>query len=70
MLRFIFSIWTWFCGSCVTLSFLFVLPHLVECGILVPQPGIEPMSLVLEAQRLNHWTMNEVPIISYTGQYF
>ena len=30
-------------------------------GIFVPQPGIEPTSLVLEAQSLNHWTAREVP---------
>ena len=26
------------------------------CGILVPEPGIEPLPLALEAQILNHWT--------------
>ena len=30
------------------------------CGILVPQPGIKPMSPVLEAWSLNHWTTREV----------
>ena len=25
-------------------------PHLTACGILVPQPGIEPMSLAVEAE--------------------
>ena len=34
-------------------------------GIFVPQPGIEPTSLVLEAQSLNHWTAREV-----SGSYF
>ena len=29
------------------------------CGILVPQPGIEPMSPTLR-QTLNHWTTREV----------
>ena len=29
------------------------------CGILVPQPGIEPAAL--EAWSLNHWTPREVP---------
>ena len=29
-------------------------------GILVPQPGIEPMPLALGAQSLNHWTAKEV----------
>ena len=31
------------------------------CGILVPQPGIKPMSLALEAQSIPHWTTREVP---------
>ena len=30
------------------------------CGILVPQPGIEPTHPVLEGS-LNHWTTREVP---------
>ena len=25
------------------------------CGVLVPQPGIEPMPPTVEAQSLNHW---------------
>ena len=38
-----------------------------QVGILVPQPGIEPMPLALGAQSLNHWTAREVPIIG--GQF-
>ena len=34
----------------------------VACGILVPQPGIEPAPPAVEAQSLNHWTAREVPI--------
>ena len=34
---------------------------LVTCGILVPQPGIEPVPPALEPQSLNHWTPREVP---------
>ena len=30
------------------------------CGILVPQPDIEPTSPVLEVWSLNHWTVREV----------
>lgn len=30
--------------------------------ILVPQPGMEPMSPVVEAWILNHWTSWEVPL--------
>ena len=31
------------------------------CGILVPQPEIEPVPLAVEAWSLNHWTTREVP---------
>ena len=30
------------------------------CGILVPRPGIEPLSPALEVQTVNHWTIREV----------
>ena len=39
--------------------FVFWLYHMV-CRILVPQPGIQSMSPVVEVQRLNHWTTREV----------
>ena len=32
----------------------------MACGILTPQPGIEPVLPVLEVQNLNHWTTREV----------
>ena len=35
----------------------------MACGILVPQPGIKPVPLAMEAQSLNHWTTREVPEI-------
>ena len=35
--------------------------HCAACGILVPQPGIEPVPPALEVQSLNHWTAREVP---------
>ena len=35
--------------------------HHVACGILVPQPGIEPILLALGTWSLNHWTTREVP---------
>ena len=31
------------------------------CGILVPQPGMEPGPPALGAWSLNHWTTREVP---------
>ena len=34
------------------------------CGILVPQPGIEPMSPGVEAQSSNHWMAREIPDLS------
>ena len=30
------------------------------CGILFPQPGVEPNPPAVEAQSLNHWTTREV----------
>ena len=32
------------------------------CGILFPQPGMEPASPAAEAWSLNHWTAKEVPV--------
>ena len=28
---------------------------------LIPQPGMEPMLPTVDAQRLNHWIVREVP---------
>ena len=42
--------------------FFFFWPCTVACGILVPQPGIELSSPAVEAQSLNHWCAQEVPI--------
>ena len=33
----------------------------MACGILVPQPGIEPEPLAVDVQILNHWTAGKVP---------
>ena len=41
----------------------------VQCRILDPRPGIEPLSPAVEVQTLNHWTAREVPLafcVSYT----
>ena len=35
--------------------------HCTACGILVPQSGIQPTSLAMEAPSLNHWTTRDVP---------
>ena len=41
--------------------YLFIfLPHHVACRILISQPGIEPMSLAVKVQSLNHWTSREI----------
>jgi hypothetical protein len=40
--------------------FVFWLCH-EACGILVPWSGIEPMTPVVEAGSLNHWTARKVP---------
>ena len=37
-------------------TFFFFWPCHAACGILVPQPGIEPTPPALEAQSLNNWT--------------
>ena len=34
---------------------------LPACGILVPQPGIEPVPPAVEAQSLNYGTTRQVP---------
>ena len=43
--------------------FVFSWPQGMACGMLVPWPRIEPISLTLEAQSLNHWTTREVPVL-------
>ena len=39
--------------------------HFMAYGILVPQPGIEPMSPALKVWSLNHWAAGEVPQSPY-----
>ena len=40
--------------------FSFFRPCQAACGILLPQPGIEPVTPELGAWNLNHWTAREV----------
>ena len=47
-------------GFCGVFIFIFFWPCPMACGILVPQPGIEHMSPVVEAQRPNSWITTEV----------
>ena len=35
--------------------------RLAACGILVPQPGVEPTPPTMEAQVFNHQTAREAP---------
>jgi len=43
------------------ISFFFLFwPHHAACGILVPQPGVEPAPPALEVQSLNYWIAREV----------
>ena len=59
-LRFIFLSFFYF------VVWLFVFKSfLASCGILVPQPGIEPSPLALEVQSLNHQTTREDPEIYF-----
>ena len=46
---------------------VFFFPFLGLCPlwILVPQPGIRPMPLAVEAWNLNHWTARNVPRICF-----
>ena len=42
----------------------------MACGILVPQPGIEPIpsAVEAEAQSLNQWTTREVLKLSFESE--
>ena len=42
----------------------FAAPCHAACGILVPQPGIEPGPSAVKAWSLNHWTDREFPLSS------
>ena len=62
--------YSWFTMLCYTIGLFFVVVVVVVLGgcfghtahgILVPQPGIEPVPPALEARSLTHWTTREVP---------
>ena len=66
--------WSWqpsslncpsFLSVSISFSFLslfnFLSAHHVTCGILVPRPGIEPVSPAVEPPSPNPWTAREVP---------
>ena len=63
-LRFIFLSFFYF------VVWLFVFKSfLASCGILVPQPGIEPSPPALEVQSLNHQTTREDPEIYFLNAF-
>ena len=47
------------CLFCFIFIYFYALA--AACGILVPQPGIEPALPAVEVQSLSHWTTGEVP---------
>ena len=50
-------------------SFLFLAALCcVACGILGPQPGMEPMPPTGEARGPNHWITSEVPLWPFLGE--
>ena len=52
--------------SCALLNLsLFFFAILRSCGILVPWPGIEPVSPALQARSLNHWIAKETSSVSF-----
>ena len=42
--------------------FIYFWPCCMACQILVPQPGIEPVSPAVETWSPNHWTTREFPV--------
>ena len=49
--------------------FVFFWMHHVTCGILVPQPGMEPVPPELAMWCLNHWTTREAPSAKILDSY-
>ena len=45
--------------------FFFFWLHHKACGILASCPGIEPVSPVMEAWSLKHWTTREIPLNNF-----
>ena len=51
-------------GVCVCVCVCFW-SHCAACGILVPQPGIEPTPPTVEVWSPNHWTPRELPCLQF-----
>ena len=47
---------------CMYVSIYLFWPRCTACGILVPQPGIEPRPLAVRVRSPNYWTAREFPI--------
>ena len=50
--------------------YIYIWPHCVACGILVPQSGIEAAPPAAEAQSPNLWTAREVLVIHIYTLFF
>ena len=37
----------------------------MTCGVLIPQPGIEPRPIAVKGPSLNDWTAREFPSLSF-----
>ena len=46
-------------------SLIFFFSGCAACGILVPRPGIEPVSPAVGAQSPNQWTTREFPVSNF-----
>lgn len=51
------------CSSLPAFLSKFFWPHCIAHGILVPPPGIKPLSPAAEARSSNHWTTKEAPAL-------
>ena len=51
----------WLQSVIISIYLIFFLPLHGACRILVPWPGIEYLTPIVEVQSLNHWTTKEVP---------
>ena len=50
------NLWTWNWSNSLTFLFFFFWPCYVACGILAPQPGIEPRPSAGKVWGSDHWT--------------
>ena len=57
-------------NSTVYFLFIYFWLRCVACGILVPQPGMEPGPPAVEARSPNHWTAREFPSTVYFYFFF